>query len=73
MSFGIKCIHCGHQQSAHEIDESGELLPGKKKTLNECKETTGFSPEDRELQDALQARADNEELMREMRKRGLSS
>ncbi|MBP6974489.1 MAG: hypothetical protein KBB54_00930 [Candidatus Pacebacteria bacterium] len=64
MAFGILCKFCGHQESAHECDDSDELLPGMEMTLDNCKDTKGYSPKEEEidLHERLVRLQDDEEM-----------
>ena len=72
MADGILCLHCGWQETDHEHRSDNDLLPGRKKTLNQCKEESGFTPEDPELAEKLAQEAATDAI-EQRRRRGFAS
>ena len=68
MAYNILCKFCGHTESAHiDVHENNsENLPGMQKTLDECKNTEGYVPDDIDEHDRIRQQYDEKETV-EMR------
>ena len=46
MNNEIVCKHCGWTKLGHERSSSSTPVPGRSRTLSQCKEGFGFTPDD---------------------------